>query len=375
MSGLFQAKPIIKGELTKELYKNFYIGFFVSLLISSILTWELRGIIEKRILFIWYLMILVVIFARLFLLMWYRYTHADKNLNAIHYYLFVVGSSLTSLLWGIFGSLLMPSGLVNQLFILIILSGIIAGSVQSLNASYLANILYIMLTLIPILIWESYQIHLGHKIYIWLLVLMSVYGIFSIVVARRAYLLILNNIDLRDILKKQATHDILTGLYNRLYLEEYLKIEMRRMERNKLELAVMIVDIDHFKRFNDNYGHRVGDEVLKKVAHFLTSHVRTNDMTSRYGGDEFCIILPETSKDVAMLRAEYIKKCIKKINFIPDPNIDGKISLSFGIAVYPLHGTKIETVIEAADKALFQAKALGRERVCVAPSISIFHKL
>ncbi len=176
----------------------------------------------------------------------------------------------------------------------------------------------------------------------------------------------LSNFKLRDRLYVQSIHDYLTGLYNRRYMAELLEKELHRMARKKQTAGVIIIDIDRFKTFNDTYGHEAGDLVLREFSSFLRKHVREEDFACRYGGDEFVVILPETSRDNARQRAEQLREGVTHlgIRFRGKP-IDG-ITLSLGMAVYPHDGLTVDAILSAADAALYRAKAEGRDRVVTA---------
>ncbi|MCW8929472.1 MAG: sensor domain-containing diguanylate cyclase [Gammaproteobacteria bacterium] len=163
-------------------------------------------------------------------------------------------------------------------------------------------------------------------------------------------------------LEFRAKHDHLTGLFNRVELEKYFQKELSRSERYGRSLSIFLIDIDHFKQINDTYGHPVGDRVLKKYANFLQETIRNTDFLSRYGGEEFVIILPETSLKEAEELAERLR--IKTHNFNLDlGNRQFNITISLGIATYPDHGQECDTILERADQAMYQAKRKGRNRV------------
>jgi diguanylate cyclase (GGDEF)-like protein/PAS domain S-box-containing protein len=174
------------------------------------------------------------------------------------------------------------------------------------------------------------------------------------------------NLQLRETLRSQAIRDPLTSLYNRRYMDETLLRELSRVKRKQAPLSVIMVDIDHFKRLNDTAGHAVGDEVLKRVAQQLTSAVRREDVACRYGGEEFALILPELTIERARERAERLRHEIEGL-FVEMGGLRiGPVTASFGVACYPVHGSSGEALLQLADKALYQAKTSGRNRVCVA---------
>jgi diguanylate cyclase (GGDEF)-like protein/PAS domain S-box-containing protein len=177
--------------------------------------------------------------------------------------------------------------------------------------------------------------------------------------------LALANLQLRDTLRRQSIRDPLTGLYNRRYLKESLEREVRRAARSQRPLAVIMLDVDHFKGFNDSLGHEAGDAVLREMGSFLQSRTRSEDIPCRYGGDEFVIILADTSKDVAIRRARQLQEGIKRLSVLHGSEYLNPPTISLGVAVYPQHGSTGESVLHAADVALYKAKSQGRDRVVV----------
>ncbi|MBC7918178.1 MAG: diguanylate cyclase [Rhodoferax sp.] len=167
---------------------------------------------------------------------------------------------------------------------------------------------------------------------------------------------------LQAALSEQATRDPLTGLYNRRYLDDTLERELARCKREGQPLSVMMIDIDHFKKVNDTYGHPAGDAVLKLLADMLNQHARSGDVACRYGGEEFLMLLPHMPLDVALLRAEQWR-----IDFASNTLVFGdfhiQCTLSVGIATYPGDGTSPGILIANADLALYRAKHGGRNCV------------
>lgn len=173
------------------------------------------------------------------------------------------------------------------------------------------------------------------------------------------------NLQLRESLRVQSLRDPLTQLYNRRYLEENLFRELQRCERRNLPVAVMMLDVDHFKRFNDENGHAAGDALLARVGEVLVDLTRGEDIACRYGGEEFTVVLPEASLEVALRRAEEIRAAIGSLSVIHMRRVLGPVSVSIGVACFPQHGGSPERLLAAADSALYQAKAEGRNRVVI----------
>jgi diguanylate cyclase (GGDEF)-like protein len=162
----------------------------------------------------------------------------------------------------------------------------------------------------------------------------------------------------RQKLEQLTITDSLTGLWNRRHLMERLDTEVARAERQNHPLAAIMLDVDHFKAYNDTHGHMAGDEVLARVAGVLRESVRKVDCAARYGGEEFMVLLPDTSAAAAAEVAERIRERVG----LPS-RLGRRVTVSIGVAEYPLHGDSPAALVASADAALYQAKAAGRNRV------------
>jgi diguanylate cyclase (GGDEF)-like protein len=169
---------------------------------------------------------------------------------------------------------------------------------------------------------------------------------------------------LRD-LQEQAITDPLTSLLNRRYLREFLPREVIRAARKGASLAVIMIDLDYFKRVNDAFGHEAGDLVLMEVAALLKTHIRGSDIACRYGGEEFALILADTTLENAQRRAEDIRAAIKRLDLKYRDRPLGKITASLGVALFPDQAKSADSLMRASDDALYQAKGAGRDRVVV----------
>ena len=172
-----------------------------------------------------------------------------------------------------------------------------------------------------------------------------------------------SNLKLQQELRFQSLRDSLTGLYNRRYLDESLTREIDRARRKQQCISLIMLDIDHFKRFNDTYGHSAGDLVLASVGKYLLSQIRQYDLACRYGGEELIIVMPDAAKEDAVLRAEAIRTGIKKLRLKHEGIELDSISVSIGISCFPKDAVDGLSLIQTADKALYQAKKQGRDRV------------
>jgi len=176
----------------------------------------------------------------------------------------------------------------------------------------------------------------------------------------------LMNIRLRETLRMQSLRDALTGLFNRRYLDETLERELHRALRAKQTICVVMIDIDHFKKYNDTYGHDAGDALLQLFGKFLQEHVRGSDIACRYGGEEFVVVMPDTALDDSRKRAEQLRVGLKNLTLVYQGKQLEGITVSVGIAVFPEHGLTLRSLLKAADVALYSAKNQGRDCVAVA---------
>jgi diguanylate cyclase (GGDEF)-like protein/PAS domain S-box-containing protein len=171
------------------------------------------------------------------------------------------------------------------------------------------------------------------------------------------------NLRLRESLRNQSICDSLTGLFNRRYMEESLDREFSRANRGKTCVAIVMIDLDHFKRFNDTFGHQAGDTLLCAVGDLLKRNTRGQDIACRYGGEEFALVLTDSSLEGAFKRAEILRQQVKQLSVEYEGQLLGAISVSMGVALFPDHGTTMRDVLRASDQALYTAKREGRDRV------------
>ncbi|HAU1182975.1 diguanylate cyclase [Legionella pneumophila serogroup 1] len=182
--------------------------------------------------------------------------------------------------------------------------------------------------------------------------------------------LALANVRLRENLRYQSIRDPLTGLYNRRYLEDFLFKQLHQAERTKASFAILMLDLDHFKKINDTFGHDAGDLVLKELGQILNSDIRLGDIASRYGGEEFVLLLYDIDAQAAKMKAENLRSAISNLQVKYGAQPVGQITASIGISVYPDDAKSLAELIEAADKALYQAKNKGRNKVILFSEIS-----
>jgi diguanylate cyclase (GGDEF)-like protein len=167
-----------------------------------------------------------------------------------------------------------------------------------------------------------------------------------------------------DRVKQLAYLDGLTGIFNRRFFELRIMEEIERARRGGLGMAVIMADIDQFKRLNDEFGHVLGDEVLRQVSSLFHQQLRKIDVVCRYGGEEFGILLTQVNPEQALSIAEKLRKMVEGWSF---PGVPRTVTISAGAAAFPQHGTTRDELVRAADSALYAAKQAGRNRVCLGP--------
>jgi diguanylate cyclase (GGDEF)-like protein len=176
------------------------------------------------------------------------------------------------------------------------------------------------------------------------------------------------SLKLREALRNRSVRDPLTGLFNRRYLEETLVRELSSSNRADKNLGVIMVDIDHFKTYNDTHGHDAGDFVLVTIAELVRSKLRSGDVPCRYGGEELVLIMPGAGKEIVTKRAELLRQAIESHQFVyKGKNLAG-VTVSMGVADFPVDGDSAAALLKAADMALYQAKESGRNKVVLAPA-------
>src|ERR1700722_1542189 len=176
----------------------------------------------------------------------------------------------------------------------------------------------------------------------------------------------LASLQLREPLREQSIRDPLTRLFNRRFLEESFERELQLASRKQQSVAVLFLDLDHFKRFNDTFGHDAGDMVLQSLADLFLNFFRVTDICCRYGGEEFAVILPESTSQDAANRADALRSEVKALRLQYKKQSLGPLTVSVGVAAFPEHGATSEELLKIADQCLYESKARGRDVVTIA---------
>jgi two-component system cell cycle response regulator len=172
-------------------------------------------------------------------------------------------------------------------------------------------------------------------------------------------------VNARENLRTQAIRDPLTGLFNRRYMQEALERELHRAECGAAPLTILMLDLDHFKSFNDTCGHEAGDLLLKQIGTLMEARTRREDVACRFGGEEFVLILPGVNVSVGSKRAEGFRQAVRELKIEHRGSLLATATVSIGLACFPVHGTGSEELLRAADTALYSAKAQGRDCVVI----------
>jgi diguanylate cyclase (GGDEF)-like protein len=325
----------------------------------------------------WYALFAIVIPARLIM---ERVSRLRGWPSATVARLAVAGSAATGALWGLVAwPILTIPGLAYPVFLVFVLGGMTAGAIL-LDAAYLPAFMAFVL---PIVVPASIAFALrGDEASLAMGIMLAAFAVVQGVVGLRANRWILDTLRLQAqrenltadlyrttaeltrreaILRIMANHDQLTGLFNRYYLLETLGRELSRARRLQVPVTIAILDIDHFKDYNDNFGHEAGDEVLRATGAILKDAVRSTDIVCRYGGEEFLIVFLDSAAATAVPRLGQICQEIRQRAYLYQGSAMPSVTLSVGVAEFPQHGRSVDALIRAADRALYAAKKAGRD--------------
>lgn len=373
--------PEIFVEQVRLLYQHPSL-IVVNILNALLVVAVLWSSFPRRTLVAWFALFLVLVPARLLI----AYLQGHQRWPAARAAAWsVIGSAVTGAAWGLLAfAIISTSNIAYQVFIVFVLGGMTAGAVL-LDAAYLpAFFAFVVPIIVPATLAFMFR---GDLMSIAMGGMLAIFAAVQAVIGRRTNQWIVDTLRLQAqrenltadlyrttaeltrreaILRIMANHDELTGLFNRYYLFETMERELRRAQRLQAPITIAILDIDHFKDFNDNFGHEAGDEILRAIGGTLKSSVRGSDIVCRYGGEEFVVVFFDTDTLSALPRLAQICETIKDTEYVcrglPLPGV----TLSVGVAQYPVHGRTVDGLIRAADHTLYAAKKAGRDRIEVA---------
>ncbi|NOQ87793.1 MAG: diguanylate cyclase [Gammaproteobacteria bacterium] len=355
---------LVQSDKLQLLYRQSFPAIFVSTFNAALLVAILWPVQDHDVLFGWFSFLLVTAIVRLFLFSRYRKA-APQGQDVLSwekpYFITLILSSLT---WGVGGLVIMPSdSFVHQAVILYFLIGMSGGAVSVYSAHRVMTLVTVAAVLLPA---TGYFLLSGEFVFIGMAIGAIIFFASTIRATRVLGLAMHQNFLMThqlEISKEKAERlariDELTGLYNRRAFYEYGKVLTNNCQRNKDELAMILMDIDNFKSINDGFGHAAGDAALKQIGMLLLQRLRKSDVFARIGGEEFGMLLPATSLNEAALLAEELRKAIQVMP-VAFENKDFNITASFGVTS---NENDIDTLVRQADIAMYQSKRLGRNAV------------
>lgn len=357
-------------ERVKTLYKLSLVSIPASFLCATLVFIGLLHAGYFSQIKIWYLATIIISILRLSLVAWSR-----KSVSSTKFKLniFILATVVSALLWGIIGSVLMPiNDARSQMIIIVIVAGVTAGGLQSLQASLAASISFVILIILPLTIWLLTQ---GGVSYTVLGIAMGAYLIYMLVISKQSYGSLIEIFNLRfenlalvnslsksnNKLEYLSSHDPLTHLPNRASFAILFTRALALAQRKNKKLAILFIDLDRFKVVNDTYGHDIGDHLLIAVADRLKHRLRDTDIVARISGDEFILLLEEP--DSAAIVAKIAKEILAHLSLpIIIDSHQLMINASIGISIYPQDGTNRSILLKNADTALYRAKNSGRNK-------------
>lgn len=358
---------LVKADKLQLLIEQSYPGLFVSIVVGILLSWVLWDYADTTNLMVWLGVLFVSTLIRLYLYLAYFRTrrNATPTLPGARRYVSTLIAS--TLIWGIGALLIMPQdSLLAQTFTLFVLIGM-AGGVLATYSSHRATAVAGMLSiLLPSTVWLYFQpskIHLGMAIGATIFIVVTLRGakILSDAMHRNFHLgyELKQAHEIADMLSKT---DALTGINNRRAFFERGEQIISYCERNGLPLSAIVMDVDHFKCINDTYGHHFGDITLRQIGRILENELRKSDVLGRLGGEEFAVLLPDTTLQEAQSLAEKLRQTIAATPVV-DQDKQLSITVSIGVASGPY---ELGTLLPQADAAMYQAKTGGRNRTVTA---------
>jgi diguanylate cyclase (GGDEF)-like protein len=367
----------IVGAQIEQSYRQLPVSLAVNLVNGLLLTVVLWGAAHSAVLIAWAALLVIVTVGRYLALVAFRDAAPEANFTPeVWLRRFVFGAAAAGLVWGLSAVLLFhPDSFPHQVFLAFALGGMVAGAVPLLSA---ADYAYPCFT-VPIVVPISVQMLVaGDRVHLIMGLMIAVFGIAMLACASRVRGLfrdsarlryrLLASVEAGNALERLVRLDALTGVASRRVLEEELDKEWRRAERDQDSLSVITADIDHFKEYNDTYGHQAGDRCLQTVAQAMQQALsRPGDVVARIGGEEFAVLLPGTTLAGANAVAESIRRRVLDLNLPHEGSPTARrVTVSFGVACSGSASiTTPEGLLHASDVALYEAKRRGRNQVAL----------
>lgn len=357
----------VNSDKLRLLVQQSYLGLFVSLVVSILLCWILWDYTDTTILLIWFGFMFLSTLVRLYLYLVHFRPQQNSQAPLRHARPYIAALIASTLIWGIGALFIMPKdSVLGQAFTMFILIGMAGGVLATYSAHRATAITGMLSILLPVTLWLYFQpgkLHLGMAIGATIFIVVTLRGakILSDAMHRNFHL----GYELKHAYEEADTRskiDALTGINNRRSFFECGEQINRYCERNKLPLSAIVMDVDHFKRINDTYGHHFGDITLSQIGKILEAEFRKSDVIGRLGGEEFAILLPDTTMDKAQDLAEKLRQTIATT---PISYQDKQLSITVSIGVAS-GSYDLETLLPQADAAMYQAKAEGRNRTVTA---------
>ena len=360
----YESKRAVHHEKLTLLVEQSYIAAYISVAVGLLLLGALWDSQEHGRLLMWFAGIVLFGVLRILVLRSLRRAPPEIGKDGVRENMYVAVTLVYFLVWSVGGLCIMPANaMAEQVIVLYFLIGLAGSAVAVFSAHRALQLSSVTILLLPIVVWFFAQGDVQS-------VLMAVAGFVFLLSAFRSSRVLTDTIDQNLTLKhelisaneevrQQARVDELTDLFNRRAFYEYGQLQAAQAARNKDELSLVLLDIDHFKSFNDSYGHATGDTALVHVAGQLKSALRSSDICGRVGGEEFALLLPNTSEEQACRVAESLRARLQD-NPFSFPDGDAPITASFGVA--SVIG-ELRTAVANADNALYLAKEKGRNRV------------
>lgn len=336
-------------------------GSVVHLFNGLIYVYIFRTLVELKWLFVWYAVVVLLALGRVVISIPVLRERLGLTSPKLWYFIYFSIITLIGIAWGSTGYFFfIPDEVIYQFFIAIVLTGFVCASIISLPVFLPVFYTFCTVVFLPVMVM---LINSGHEVAFSVGILTVMMFLFTLVAGKRLHVMILDAITMRFKTEEIARLDSLTGIANRREFNRVYRKEFGRAFRNKSSIAILVIDIDHFKVINDTLGHLAGDDVLVKIALKLSNAIRRpTDHVARIGGEEFVIILPDTPLDGAVQVAEKIRSAIIRAEIEhPGSSCGPFVTISVGVcAGIPQDRHKQDMFIEKADKALYQAKRSGR---------------